>query len=209
MRDKIVRHAGFDRAIHWLIAVSVLVLLGTAFLPILGLDFSWVTIHWSAGLVLIAAVLLHIVRVMFAKRIRRIWISGRDLRDAFQIAKVNLRMAREAPPKPGKFSLAQKLIHLAFTVVILAASVTGAMMMVKMDTPWWDANTYWLSDEEWGLVYVVHGVAALSLITMVMTHIYFAIRPEKLAYLRSMLLGWITRAEYEKLHDPERWKIER
>jgi len=62
--DRIVRHARADRVLHWLSAACVLTLLGTAFLPIVGVEFAWVTIHWVAGLVLAAAVLLHLVRVI-------------------------------------------------------------------------------------------------------------------------------------------------
>lgn len=207
MRDKIVRHAGLDRLIHWIIAVCVLVLLATAFLPILGLEFAWVAIHWWAGFALIAAVVGHIVRSLISKRFRRIWISGRDCRDALQIAKINMRVSSGVMPKPGKYSFAQKFIHLGFAVVVLAASTTGALMMVKIDTPWWDRNPFWLSDDVWGLVYVVHGFSALLLITMVMAHVYFALRPEKAMFLRSMFLGWITRGEFEKVHDPKRWQV--
>ena len=54
---RVVRHALADRLFHWVGALCVLVLLGTAFLPIIGLKFGWVTIHWVTGLVLMAAVL--------------------------------------------------------------------------------------------------------------------------------------------------------
>jgi cytochrome b subunit of formate dehydrogenase len=207
MQGKIVRHAGFDRLIHWVIAVCVLILLGTAFLPILGIEFAWVAVHWWTGLALIAAVVAHVVRSLTAKRLRRIWISARDIGDAVRIAKVNVRVSSEPVPKPGKFSFSQKFIHLAFSAVILAGSLTGALMLVKIDTPWWDRNPYWLSDETWGLVYLVHGFSALLLITMVMSHVYFALRPEKAMYLRSMLLGWITRDEFDRTHDPKRWRV--
>jgi cytochrome b subunit of formate dehydrogenase len=207
MQDKIVRHAGFDRLIHWVIAVCVLILLATAFLPILGIQFQWTVIHWWTGLALIAAVVVHIVRSLTAKRLRRIWISTRDIGDAVRIAKINFRLGSGPEPKPGKFSFAQKLIHLAFAVVVLAACATGALMMAKVDTPWWDRNPYWLTDESWGLIYLIHGFSALLLITMVMAHVYFALRPEKAMFLRSMFLGWITRAEYDRGHDPKRWRV--
>lgn len=207
MRDKIVRHAGPDRLIHWIIAGCALVLLATAFLPILGIEFAWVVIHWWTGVVLIVAVVAHIARSLIAKRLALVWIGARDLRDAWQIAKMNLRRANGPLPKSGKYSFAQKLIHLAFAVVILAVSASGAMLMVKVDTPFWERNPYWLSDEAWGAVNVVHGLSALLLITMVMTHVYFALRPEKLMYLRAMLLGWITRGEFDRIHDPQRWQV--
>ena len=53
---KIVRHNVVDRLMHWLFAVSVLILLGTSFLPILGIKFEWVTIHWITGLILMVAI---------------------------------------------------------------------------------------------------------------------------------------------------------
>ncbi|HEY5666839.1 MAG TPA: cytochrome b/b6 domain-containing protein [Gammaproteobacteria bacterium] len=209
MPDRIVRHAGPDRLIHWLIAACVLILLATAFLPILGVEFAWVAVHWWTGLVLIAAVLVHVVRSLIAKPLGAVWIGLRDLRDAVEVARISLRVSAGPAPRSGKFSFAQKLIHAAFTVVVLGACVTGAMMMVKIDTPWWERNPYWLSDEVWGVVYVLHGLSALLLITMVMTHIYFAVRPEKAMFLRSMIRGWITRREYETMHDPDRWQVKK
>jgi hypothetical protein len=47
------------------------------------------------------------------------------------------------------------------------------------------------------------------LVTMVMMHVYFALRPEKLKFTRAMILGWITRREFEEHHDPQRWQVDR
>jgi cytochrome b subunit of formate dehydrogenase len=205
--DRIVRHEGVDRAIHWLVAASVLTLVFTAFLPILGIDFAWVTIHWVAGFVLIAVLAVHIVRAVGWQDPRSMWIDGRDLRDAAAIVRTTLRITNAPLPKPGKYSFAQKFIHLGFAVVLLTAVVTGGLMMVKIDTPWWERNPYWLTDVQWGIVYVLHGLSALCLVTMVMAHIYFALRPEKLHFTRSMIRGWITRKEYREQHDPSRWQV--
>jgi formate dehydrogenase subunit gamma len=206
-RQRITRHALADRAMHWLIALCVLVLLGTAFLPILGLDFSWVLIHWVTGCLLIALVLVHIVRALIWKDLGSVWIKSQDIKDACAIAAKALRMRVAPIRKSGKYSFAQKFIHLAFAIVVLAALVSGGLMMVKIDTPWWDRNPFWLADQTWAVVYITHGLAALFLITMVMAHVYFALRPEKWSFLRSMIKGWITRAEYERQHDPKRWRI--
>lgn len=205
---RIVRHTGPDRAIHWLAAASVLSLLGTAFLPILGMEFAWLTLHWVSGFVLIAIILIHVVRAAFWQDLRSMWIDGRDLKDAFAIFRSTARIGGPPPGKPGKYSIAQKFIHLCFTVVILAAAVTGGLMMVKIDTPWWDRNPYWLGEATWGAIYALHGLAALSLITMVMAHVYFALRPEKWSFMRSMVLGWISGDEYRNQHDTQRWRIE-
>lgn len=207
-KARIVRHAMPDRLLHWLMAASVLVLLGTAFLPILGIEFGWVLIHWATGWALAALVIVHVLRGLVWQDWRAVWFTRTDFRDAWLTAARTMRVSEAGPGKPGKYTFAQKFIHFAFSVVVLGACVTGGLMMVKVDTPWWDRNPYWLSDGAWGLVYVVHDLCALLLVTMVMVHAYFALRPENRAYLRSMVYGWITRAEYSQEHDAERWRVE-
>ena len=197
---RIQRHAFVDRLFHWLSAVTVLALMATAFLPILGIEFAWVTIHWIAGLVLAVLVVFHIVRSLVWQRIATVWVGLRDVREGWSA----LRSSGEVKVG-GKYSLAQKAIHNAFAIVVLTAVVTGGLMLAKVDTPWWERNPYWLSDTTWGLVYVLHDLASLCLVTMVILHIYFALRPEKLYLLRSMLRGWITTTEYERHYDDTRW----
>ena len=55
------RHSLAARLFHWVMAAAMFVLLFTAFLPIAGVQFAWVTWHWMAGLVLTASILFHIV----------------------------------------------------------------------------------------------------------------------------------------------------
>ena len=204
----VVRHALPDRLFHWVSAVCVLTLLGTAFLPILGLEFGWVTTHWVTGLVLMAAVLFHVVRALVRWTFGRMWIGAADFRDALAIVGATLRH-RALAQKVGKYSVAQKAIHHAFAVVVLTTLVTGGFMLARIDTPWWQRNPYLLADGTWGVIYVLHGLAALMLVTMVMMHVYFALRPEKLKFMRAMLKGWITRQEFDEHHDPQRWQVNR
>jgi cytochrome b subunit of formate dehydrogenase len=205
---RVVRHALVDRLFHWVGAVCVLVLLGTAFLPIIGIEFGWVTVHWVTGLVLMAAVLFHIIRVLVRGTFGSMWLGRADVADALEVVSATLK--RQLPTRrPGKYSVAQKFIHHAFAVVVLTTLVTGGLMLARVDTPWWQRNPYLLADATWGIVYVLHGLAALLLITMVMMHVYFALRPEKLKFTRAMVLGWITRREYAENHDPQRWTVDR
>jgi formate dehydrogenase gamma subunit len=203
---RIIRHELPDRLFHWITALTVLTLLATAFLPILGLKFAWVAPHWIAGLVLTLAVLFHVARAMRWRRLRAMWIGAADLGDAVEFLRWNLRRPGARHPRPGKYSLAQKLFHHLILVVVLTAIVTGLMMMVRVDTPLWQRNPYWLAESVWGIVYVLHGLAALCLITLIMLHVYFALRPDKLFYTRSMLTGWITAEEQQAHHDPTRWQ---
>jgi hypothetical protein len=57
-------------------------------------------------------------------------------------------------------------------------------------------------------MYVLHGLAGVGLITLVMVHVYFAIRPEKRDITKSMIFGSMSRDFYLQEHDPERWVIQ-
>lgn len=200
-QDRVIRHRAADRLFHWIMAASVLMLLGTGLLPALGVRFDWVALHWISGLVLVAAILFHIVRIAAWSKLRTMLPARRDLEE--------IRAAFGAPPvKPGKYSAAQKAMHYVASLLSLAAAATGLLMMVKVDTPLWQRNPYWLDATTWGGIYVVHGFAALCFVSVVMLHVYFALRPEKRAYLRAMLLGWMSGGDYRAQHDASLWTPE-
>lgn len=186
-------------------AVTVLVLLGTAFLPIAGLKFPWVVIHWVAGVVLAVIVTIHIVRALFWQDRAQMGLGPGDIRRAAQAIKWNLRARPEAPEKSGKYPLLQKLYHHGIAVIVLTLISTGALMMVRIDTPFWRRDPYLLSADSWGWIFVAHDLSAMAVFAMIIVHVYFAIRPEQLWITRSMIWGWITRAEYTEHHDGEIW----
>ncbi len=190
---KVTRHKRVDRWFHWVNAVTMFVLLGTGLLPIVGVRFAWVEIHWIAGLVLAAAVLFHIARALFWQQLRTIWLHLRDLREL------------TGRQRPGKYSLAQKCMHHAFTLALLTAIVTGILMMVKVGTPVFERDPYLFTLRTWGFIQLLHDLSALLSVTLVIIHVYFSLLPEKGMYLRSMVKGWITRDELRRHHDPARW----
>ncbi len=191
--SRVARHAAIDRVFHWIMAITVFVLLITGVFPIIGIEFNWLTIHWIAGLVLTAVVLLHVVRAMFWQDLKSMWISPRDLKEPF-----------DQSVRPGKYSLAQKCMHTGVTVLSLLVIVSGLVMFAMIDTPWWD-RTNALSEATLGWIFFIHGLSTLLLIATIALHIYFGLRPEKLFYLRSMIKGWVSRDELEAHHDASRW----
>jgi cytochrome b subunit of formate dehydrogenase len=193
----VTRHAPVDRIFHWVTALAVLLLLGSAFLPILGWKFSWIPLHWITGLVLTAAVLFHAVRSTFFRRLRCMLLGPRDFIDA-----ARGRLA-------AKYTLAQKLMHAALGSAVLVATVTGVIMLARIDTPLWTRNPYLLDAATWGVVYVLHGASALVCLTLTMAHVYFSLLPEKRAYLRAMIGGQMSRADAAVFHDPKRWSGQR
>ena len=190
---RVQRHEPIDRIMHWVMAISILVLLFTGVLPIIGIEFAWLTLHWISGLVLTAAVLFHIIRSVLQKDLMSVWISKTDLQEPF-----------DESLKPGKYSVAQKGMHAAVTIVTLLVIISGLVMFAMIDTPWWD-RTNSLSESTLGWMFFVHGLTTLALIALIVFHLYFTLRPEKLFYLRSMIKGWISEDELSANHDPERW----
>ena len=61
--EKLQRHTPGARVFHWSMSVAMFVLLITAFFPLVGIRFAWVTIHWIAGVALILTVIYHIYHV--------------------------------------------------------------------------------------------------------------------------------------------------
>src|SRR5689334_24834950 len=112
--DRVERHKGVDRLFHWLTAAAVLTLMTTGLLPALGiLKFNWVVVHWSVGIFLVLLVVFHLVRALFWQKPKcMLPISGREI----------------AGKKVAKYTVAQKLMHYAMTLMVLAAIITGCFM---------------------------------------------------------------------------------
>ncbi len=205
---RILRHGLGARLFHWAMAAAMFVLLITAFFPVLGLRFDWVTIHWIAGLALTATIVYHVIHAIFVQGMSNMLVVGEDVAEGRQALRHVTDPSAEPPAKPGKYPVDQKLFHHAAALVTIAAIGTGLLMMVRVDTPFWQRNPYLLGDSLWGWVYLVHGLSGVALITMTIAHVYFAIRPEKLWMTRSMIKGWITREEFLTHHDPRKWEPE-
>jgi cytochrome b subunit of formate dehydrogenase len=201
---KISRHSLAARLFHWVMAAAMFVLLFTAFLPIVGVQFAWVTWHWVAGLVLTASIVFHIIHATVWMDFWSIWVGPKDIPELK--AELMRELGREVDgPKPGKYPLGNRLYHLAIVLTALVVVTSGVVMMVRVRTPLFTRNPYLLDDWEWGFTYVAHGLAGVALVGLVIAHVYFAVRPEKWWITKSMILGWITRRQYLEHHDPQRW----
>ena len=204
---RIPRHSFVARMFHWVMAVAMLALLLTAFLPIVGVRFAWVQWHWMAGILLTASIMFHIVHATFFMDFWSIWVGPKDIPE-FK-AEMMREIGREiGGPKPGKYPLGNRLYHLAVMVAGLVVIGTGLVMMYRVRTGLIERNPYLMSDSAWGLTYVLHGLMGVGFVGLVIAHIYFALRPEKLWITKSMIFGTISRREYLEHHDPERWAAE-
>jgi cytochrome b subunit of formate dehydrogenase len=205
---RVPRHSLVARAFHWIMAASMFTLLFTAFLPKVGVRFDWVTYHWIAGVVLTVSVVFHIFHASFFLDFWSIWPDKADLEDARKRVLRFLGKPAGLPRKFAKYPLENKLYHGAIIVTGMSAILTGVFMMSRVRTPFFSRNPYLFSDMTWGLMYVLHGLAGVGLITLVVVHVYFAVRPEKLPITASMIVGSMSREFYLKEHDPKRWVVE-
>ena len=205
---KVKKHSLTARVFHWIMAVSMLVLLFTAFLPLVGVQFAWVEWHWMAGILLTASIIFHIIHASFFSDFWAIWPDKTDIADATNRAKLMMGKSAPLPRKFGKYPFENKMFHMAVMVAGLAVIVTGFFMLYRVRTPFLTRDPYiFFGDATWGWMYVLHGLAGVGFITMVMAHIYFAIRPEKLELTKGMIFGSVSREHYLDHHDPERWPV--
>jgi cytochrome b subunit of formate dehydrogenase len=204
--QRIERHSLMARLFHWVMAAAMFTLLFTAFLPVAGVKFPWVTWHWMAGLVLTGSIVFHIIHATVWLDFWSIWVGPKDMPELK--AELMRELGRDVPgPKSGKYPLGNRLYHTAIVITALGAVLTGVLMLSRVRTPLFTRNPYLLSDGTWGVTYVSHGLAGVALVGLVIAHVYFAVRPEKWWITKGMILGWITRRQYLEHHEPERWRV--
>jgi cytochrome b subunit of formate dehydrogenase len=204
---KVPRHSLAARAFHWIMAASMLTLLFTSFAPILGFKFDWVEIHYLAGIALTISIIYHIIHASFWLDFWSIWLNKDDVNEAITRFKRSIGGNEPAPRKAGKYPWDNKMYHTAIVLSALAVVPTGLFMMVRVRNPFFARNPYMFTDSTWGVMYVLHGLAGIGLVGLTIAHIYFAIRPEKLWITKGMVFGDITREDFLKHHDPQRWVV--
>ncbi|HEV7969028.1 MAG TPA: cytochrome b/b6 domain-containing protein [Candidatus Acidoferrales bacterium] len=205
--ERVPRHNLSARLFHAIMALAMLALLFTAFLPKVGVQFPWVTYHWIAGIVLSISVVYHIFDAFLGQDFWAIWPDKEDIEDAGRRMKRALGQAAPQPRKFAKYPLENKLYHLVVMLAGLSVIGTGLFMMKRVRTPFFPRNPYLFSDMTWGWMYVLHGLAGVGFVALVTVHIYMAIRPEKFFITKSMIFGWMSRENYLEHHDPQRWPV--
>lgn len=205
--DRIPRHSLTTRLSHWTLAVAVLTLLITGFVPILGLKFPWVTLHWIAGLVLAVYTVFHTFHAIARRNLRSMWIGASDVREMSDRLKAMANPTGVEVAKPGKWGTENKAFHHLTAAAGLTVVATGLLMMLRVNTIFASANPYILPDSTWGVMFIFHGLGAVVFVGAIMVHIYFALHPDKHWITWSMIRGWISRRDYVWHHDPARWPV--
>ena len=158
---------------------------------------------------LTASVIYHLFHATFWIDFWSIWPDREDMEDASRRLRRAFGTAAPAPRKFAKYPLENKLYHLAVLCAGLVVIVSGLLMMNRVQTPFFTRNPYifGFSDTTWGWTYVLHGFAGVVFVALIIAHIYFALRPEKLFITHSMIYGWMDREKYLEHYDPQRWPV--
>lgn len=131
------RHRLADRLFHWVNAASVLTLMGHRLRPGSGLEIRLGYDHWLAGIVLTLAVIYHFVRAIVALDTWLMLPVIKDLKNAWRSMLLVLCRRHQAPGKPDKCPLMQKLYHWGMAGGFVVLIATGLVMLAKLDTPFW------------------------------------------------------------------------
>jgi formate dehydrogenase subunit gamma len=205
---KVSRHGRSARISHWILAASVLTLLVTSFVPIFGLKFQWLTLHWVSGVILAAYVVYHTVDTIARGSWGRMLGLYRGEIGQSLSTLMGFLKGSGSEVRTGKWNIENKLFHHLTALTGFLAIGTGLLMMTRIDTWFWTANPYGIfTDKEWGVVFVLHGVSAVLFVGLLIAHIYFALRPDKFFFTKSMIFGWIKREDYLAHYDPQRWRV--
>ncbi|MXX15425.1 MAG: cytochrome b/b6 domain-containing protein, partial [Gemmatimonadetes bacterium] len=95
----LLRHALATRINHWLMAACMIAQVLTGFLPILGIKFAWVTLHWVSGVIFTASVLFHIIYALTRQDWRSMWIARGEFADVLSSLSGSIKALKVSPGK--------------------------------------------------------------------------------------------------------------
>lgn len=227
--EEVPRFTAAQRASHWIMAISVFLLMLSGFLIMNAdvtvrtfLGVSWLVVHEVSAIVLIGYVIFHLGHVAWKGTWTEMWFGRRDAEDLWVRGKNLVGLADEYP-RQFKYPSAQKLLHQGVTLATLGLIVTGLVLLRRVQTPLWDTTREFsfLGIEfgiggtglsSMGLVpwsFVIHDFLAVVLLALVMGHVYFAIRPNEWAITRSMVTGTVSARAYAEKYSPTSWSVHR
>lgn len=226
--EEVTRFTAAQRASHWIMAISIFLLMLSGFLmmnanvvvrPIIGL--SWLDIHIVFSIVLIGYVLFHLGHVASKGTWMLMWFGREDAKDIW--VRLNNFVGRtEEFPRQFVYPSVQKLLHHSVAVVTIGLLVTGLVLLRRVEVPLlWDATreftflgfTFGVGDSgiSWGLVtwsFVLHDFLAIGMVALVVGHVYFAIRPNEWPITKSMITGSLPVEAYAEKYSPRSWSVE-
>jgi len=224
--EEVERFTLTQRAGHWVMAISIFALMLSGFL-IMNTDVtvgalpgvSWLALHEVTGIILIGYTVFHVGHVAYKGTWMKMWFSRKDLEDQLVRVKNFLGLTEEYP-RQFEYPGAQKMLHAGVTGATLGLIVTGLVLLRRLNVPFlWDGTREFTflgigftlgQAGSLGLVswsFVVHDFLAIAMVSLVMGHVYFALRPQEWGVTRSMITGNVPVEMYAEKYDPRSWTV--
>jgi formate dehydrogenase gamma subunit len=203
-QGKILRQSLANRFVHWMTALSILLLIitGLGQLPLytrynvtklpgaawLGNYFITIDLHYLGAIGLIFAISFHIVNALIRKEFD-IFPRRGDMKESYLIIKAMFTKGKE--PASDKYLAEQRVAYLFIGVSILLLIVTGMIKVIKnvpgVDLPY--SLLYWNT--------ALHNIGTGLIILGIIGHLAAFLIKENRALLPGMFTGSINR-EYVK-----------
>jgi len=144
--------------------------------------FSWLTVHEWTGLLFILGIFVHAI----AARFRGDWESMRPalsdwskLRDVWR----NFPSQSANDESGSRYNAAQKMYHHLLALLAILFTVSGVTMWMSA------SRTYLFARGMMHWMRITHDVSAITLVVMVIGHIYFSLLKANRKHLKDMA-GW-------------------
>ncbi|MFB6131150.1 MAG: cytochrome b/b6 domain-containing protein, partial [Salinigranum sp.] len=181
---------------------------------------AWITVHEVAAITLIAYVLFHLGHVASKGTWSVMWFGRDDVADLWTRFQ-NLVGLTDEYPKQFKYPSAQQALHLFVSLAVLGLVATGLVLLRRVQTPLWAATreftflgvTFGLGGGTVGTMglvpwsFVLHDFLAIATLSLVMGHVYFALRPREWSITQSMVTGKIPVDVYAEKYSRSSWSV--
>lgn len=207
---KVLRHTKKEILIHWLVAISGIVLIITGFgempiykrynvtkIPFLQFLGSYETnliLHYIFAVFFVFAVFYHIFYHLRKKEFALLPRKG-DFKESIHIIKAMIKNEKEPPHH--KFLAEQRLAYVAIGVVSLILIITGFIKTYK------NLGPIVLNPDFLMFVTLVHTIATMFFVLLFLLHLSAFIVKDNRKLLKSMFTGYVD-YEYVKRRHP-RW----
>jgi cytochrome b subunit of formate dehydrogenase len=206
-KGRIPRYEIGARLYHWGNSLFIVGLVASAYALFgpRGVDppvWDWLRIHEIFAALFIGGLSIHIVAALTRGQPRTMWFERQDWRD-IKLIVANFVGRTRAYPCVGKYDPFQKIYHACLTLLGTVLIVSGVSMFLSAEVLVTFSHE-WLRWQR-----LAHDLAAVTLVAMIVGHIYFSVSRVNWPKLASMFTGYVSEYAFCLYHTRKRWTPKR